>query len=194
MERTLVLIKPDAVKRGIVGELIGRFEKSGLKIVGCKLIRASREFAQKHYPVTEEWYLKVGHNTLSDCKKYGIDVKSNLGTDDPLEIGKSVWKWNVDYLVSGPVLALVLAGNHAVENVRMMIGPTVPTLATPGTIRGDYSLESAISANALGRAIFNLVHASGTKDEAEREIKMWFKSDELQDYKRLEEYLYGEQI
>lgn len=194
MERTLVLIKPDALKRGIVGEIISRFEKIGLKIIGCKLIQVERDFAQKHYPVTDEWLLKVGNNTLTDCTKYGIDVVKNLGTDKPLEIGKLVWKWNVDYLISGPVIALVLKGNHAVENVRSMVGSTVPTLASPGTIRGDFSLDSAISANAVGRAIFNLVHASSSKEEAEREIEMWFSKNEIHDYKRLEEYLYGEQV
>ena len=194
MERTLVLIKPDALKRGIVGEITSRFEKVGLKIVGCKMVKVDRAFAQKHYPVTDEWYMKVGNNTLTDCEKYGIDVVKNLGTDKPLEIGKLVWKWNVDYLVSGPIIALVLEGNHAIENVRMMVGATTPTVAVPGTIRGDFSLESAIFANSLGRAIFNLVHASSSTDEAEREIKMWFDKSEIHDYKRLEEYLYGEQI
>ncbi len=194
MERTLVLIKPDALKRGIAGEIISRFEKVGLKIVGCKMTKVDADFAQQHYPVTKEWYLKVGNNTLADCEKYGIDVMSNLGTADPLAIGKLVWKWNIDYLTSGPVIALVLEGPNAIENVRMIVGPTVPTNAPPGTIRGDFSLDSAVSANAIGRAIFNLVHASSSPEDAKREIKMWFDDNELWEYKRLEEYLYGEQI
>lgn len=194
MERTLVILKPDALKRGIVGEIISRFEKVGLKIIACKMVKVDKSFAKRHYPTSKEWFLKVGNNTLSDSKKYGIDVKKNLGTTDPIEIGKLVWEWNVDYLTSGPVIALVLEGFHAIDNVRMMVGPTVPTIAPPGTIRGDFSLDSAVSANAIGRAIFNLIHASSSKEDAKREINMWFKPEELMEYKRLEEYLYGEQI
>jgi len=192
MEQTLVLIKPDAIKRGVAGEIISRFEKSGLKITAVKMVHATRELAEKHYPTTNEWLIKVGKNTLSDCDKYGIDVKANFGTEDPKTIGKKVWEWNLEFLMSGPVLALILEGNHAIENVRMMVGMTIPTLAVPGTIRGDYSLESTISANAKGRAVYNLVHASGSHDEAKREINLWFKPSEIFKYKRLEEYLYGE--
>jgi len=191
-EQTLVLIKPDAVKRGVAGEIVSRFEKAGLKLVGAKMVHPTRELAEKHYPTTKEWFLKVGKNTLSDCEKYGIDVEANLGTSDPEKIGRKVWEWNLEFLMSGPMFAMVLEGNHAVENVRMMVGTTIPTLAVPGTIRGDYSLESTISANAKGRAVYNLVHASGNHEEAEREIKLWFKPSEIFKYKRLEEYLYGD--
>jgi len=191
-EKTLVLIKPDAVKRGLVGEFIARFEKASLKIIGFKMVQADRQLAGKHYPTTKEWLLKVGRNTLSDCKKYGIDVCESLGTDNPLEIGQMVEGWNKEFLMSGPVIVLVLAGDHAIENVRMIVGSTIPTIALPGTIRGDYALDSAISANARKRAVYNLIHASGSKDEAEREITLWFKKGELFSYTRLEEYLYGE--
>lgn len=191
LEKTLVLIKPDALKRGIAGELISRFEKAGLKMVGMKMVSADEKLAEKHYPVTNEWYLKVGNNTLADCKRYSIDVKEAMGTDDPMEIGRMVGKWNKDFLMMGPVIAIIFEGNHAVENVRNIVGSTIPTLAAPGTIRGDYSLESAISANSRKRAVYNLVHASGTPSEAEREIKLWFNKDEMHNYQRIEEILYG---
>ncbi|HEY5601445.1 MAG TPA: nucleoside-diphosphate kinase [Patescibacteria group bacterium] len=191
LEKTLVLVKPDALKRGIAGELISRFEKAGLKMVGMKMVSADEKLAEEHYPVTDDWYLKVGNNTLSDCKKYAINAKETMGTDDPMVIGKMVGKWNMDFLMSGPVVAIIFEGNHAIENVRNIVGSTIPTLAAPGTIRGDYSLESAISANSRKRAVYNLIHASGTPDEAEREIKLWFTPKEMHNYQRIEEILYG---
>jgi len=191
-EKTLVLIKPDAIKRGVTGEMISRFEKLGLKIVAAKMVHATRELAEKHYPTDEAWFTKAGKNTISDCEKYGVDVEATMGNHDPDKIGRRVWEWNMEFLMSGPVLALVLEGNHAIENVRSLVGTTIPTLASPGTIRGDYSLESAISSNARGRAVYNLVHASGSHEEAKREINLWFKPSEIFKYKRLEEYLYGE--
>lgn len=185
IERSLVLMKPDAVQRGIVGEIIARLERAGLKIVGAKLIHPSEEIGQKHYPSTEKWFLKVGNNTIEDCEKYGIDLMESIGTTDPLEIGKKVKQWNVDFLTGGPVLAFVFEGVHAVERIRSHAGPTVPVLAPPGTIRGDYSLDSAIAANKRGRTIYNLIHASGDVEEAKEEIAMWFEEDELLDYRRV---------
>lgn len=176
-QQTLVLIKPDGLARGLVGEIISRFERVGLKIVKAKLVAASREVAEKHYPTTPEWLEKVGNNTLSDCQKYGIDVKETMGTDVPTEIGELVHGWNMEYILSAPILALVFEGVHAVEVVRKLCGPTLPLLAPPGTIRGDLSSVSAISENSEKKPIRNLIHASGTVEEAEREIKLWFGKD-----------------
>lgn len=183
IERTLVLVKPDGVKRGLIGEIINRFEKIGLKIVGLKLVHVDREFAKKHYPVTEKWLHKVGTNTLDDSKKYGISAKETIGTEDPIEIGKKIHQWNIEFLSSGPIVAMVLEGTHVIEAVRKLAGVTVPNLAAPGTIRGDLSSHSALSYNIQKKAIYNLVHASGNKEEAEEEIKMWFNKKELYDYK-----------
>jgi nucleoside-diphosphate kinase len=166
-----------------MGEIIKRFEQRGLKIVGLKMVYPNNEFAKKHYPVTEEWYCKVGKNTLDDCKKYEIDAKENIGTKNPTEIGKKVHQWNVDLLTSGPVVAMVLEGVHAIESARKMAGDTVPNLAQIGTIRGDFTGVSAISSNVKGRAIYNLVHTSKNKEEAELEINLWFDKKELHDYK-----------
>lgn len=179
-ERTLFLIKPDAVKRGIVGEIIQRLEKVGLKIVAAKLITPNDELASKHYPAADvSWLENIGKRTIDDCVKYGIDVKESMGTEDPIEIGKLVVGWNENYLKSGAVFAFVLQGFNAVERLRSIVGNTVPVKANPGTIRGDYSLDSAISANIEKRSIANLVHASGTIDEAKHEIDLWFKPEEI---------------
>ena len=179
-EKTLFLIKPDAVKRGIVGEILQRLEKAGLKIVAAKLTMPSGELASKHYPEADiSWLENVGKRTIEDCQKYGISVKESMGTEDPVEIGKLVVVWNEDYLKSGSVFAFVLQGFNAVERLRSIVGNTIPVKANPGTIRGDYSLDSAISANIEKRSIHNLVHASGTADEAKHEIDLWFKPEEI---------------
>ena len=174
IQRTLVLIKPDAMERNLSGEIIARFERVGLKIVKCQLIQADEKLASTHYPVTDEWLAKVGNNTISDCDKYGLSVEETMGIDDPIEIGKKVHNWNMQYILSSPVLAIVFEGTHAVEVIRKLCGPTLPLLAEPGTIRGDYSSASAISENIQQMPIRNLIHASGTPEEAEREIKLWF--------------------
>ena len=183
IEQTLVLVKPDGVQRGLVGEIIKRFEKLGLKISGLKMVYPKEDFAKKHYPVTDDWFSKVGENTIKDCERFGIDVKKNMGTKDPVEIGKKVHNWNVNFLTSGPVVALVLEGVHAIDAVRKLAGETVPTASMPGTIRGDFASSSAISANIKGRAIYNLVHSSKNKEEARQEIALWFNPEELHDYK-----------
>ncbi|MBI4036670.1 nucleoside-diphosphate kinase [Candidatus Daviesbacteria bacterium] len=177
MQKTLVLIKPDAMERGLAGEIISRFERVDLKIVACKLVQAGKELASAHYPVTDEWLSKVGNNTLSDSQKYGVSAKEIFGTEEAIAIGKMVHKWNMAFILSGPVLALVLEGTHAIEVVRKLCGPTLPLLASPGTIRGDFSSESALSSNMKNQPIRNLVHASGSVEEAKREIKLWFSHD-----------------
>lgn len=184
-------MKPDAVKRGIVGEILHRFERAGLKIVAAKMVQADENLAESHYPDSDEWKMKVGQRTIDDCNKYGIDLMVNMGTTDPLKVGEIVKKWNMDFLMSGPVLALVLEGINSVERVRSLVGDTVPVKATPGTIRGDFSLDSAIAANRRNRTIYNLIHASGSPEEAEKEIKLWFKNNEIVSYRRVHEDLYS---
>jgi nucleoside-diphosphate kinase len=182
IERTLILIKPDGVKRGLIGEITSRFEKLGLKLTGMKMVHANKDFAKEHYPVTEEWYKKVGNNTLDDSKKYDISAKDTIGTEDPIKIGEKVHQWNIDFLTSGPLVAIVVEGAHAIETVRKLAGTTVPNIASPGTIRGDLATTSALHSNSKNRAILNLVHTSGDKEEAEREIHLWFSNSELFKY------------
>jgi nucleoside-diphosphate kinase len=173
-EQSLVVIKPDGMERGLIGDIIHRFERVGLRVVNAKMVEVTRELAETHYPVTDEWLSKVGNNTLSDCQKYEVDAQETMGTTDPLEIGKLVHEWNVSYLMQKPVLALVIEGVHAIEVIRKLCGSTLPLLAAPGTIRGDYSSASALSGNVNQQSIQNLIHASGERDEAEREIELWF--------------------
>jgi nucleoside-diphosphate kinase len=180
MERTLVLLKPDALQRRIAGEIINRFEKANLRLVATKMVRPNEDLAHKHYPVERREFIEgMGHKTLGSYKEGGLDPMEDFGTDNPHTIGLQVQKWLANFLVSGPVIALVLEGNKAISKVREIAGHTIPAIADPGTIRGDYSDDSPIKANAEKRAIKNLVHASGDKAEAEFEINLWFNPDEL---------------
>jgi len=181
-ERTLVLIKPDGVKRGIVGRILARFEEAGLKIAALKMVQISREYAENHYPNTPEWIKGMGEKTLQTYRDQGKDPIQEMGTDDPMEIGNMIKQWNVDYLTSGPIVALALEGAHAISVVRKMCGFTLPAFADPGTIRGDFSITSPIVANELKRAVRNLVHASSDQEEADYEIGYWFSEEELCSY------------
>ena len=187
VERTLIVLKPDSVKRGVVGEILHRFERAGLKIVGAKFVLPDRELAHKHYKPSKEYFLAIGNRTLEDCERWGINPVDSMGTSDPEKIGEIVQVYLVDFLSSGPVLAVVLEGLHAVQNARSLVGHTVPLLAQPGSIRGDFGLHSAVSANFQKKAIVNLIHASGTLEEAKYEIDLWFKKSEVLDYKMLHE-------
>lgn len=179
MQRTLVFIKPDGVKRGLIGEIIARFERIGLRVVGAKMLVVNDELLRKHYDKDVAWYKKIGQGALEFWKKYGKDPAENLGTSNPVRIGKMVQKWLFEYIQSGPVLAVVLQGPHAVELVRKHVGPTYPLEAPPGTIRGDYYYDSPALANFDKRAVYNMIHASGSVEEAEFEIKLWFRVDEI---------------
>ena len=186
-EKTVLLVKPDGVKRGIVGEIIGRLEGRGLKVIALKMTSATAEHAAAHYPNSEEWMKGMGEKSLGNYSKLGIDPKEVLGTEDALEIGQMIQKWNVEFLTSGPVVAMIIKGVHAIAAVRKIVGNTIPAAAEMGTIRGDYSVDSAALANAGKRAIHNVVHASGDPEEAKHEILHWFSPEEIHDYKRAEE-------
>jgi len=191
IERSLVLMKPDTVKRGIMGEIIHRFERMGLKIIGMKMLHPDPEFVKKHYLTTDDNLKAMGKKTLADCEENDIDVIENTGTDDPLELGKRIWEWSVEFLSSGPVVAIVFEGPGAIENIRTQTGHTLPKKAEPGTVRGDFGLDSSAGSNMRNRAIYNLVHSSGNTEEAEQEIKLWFKEEDLLDYRRIHEDLYN---
>lgn len=188
VQKTVVLVKPDGVKRGLAGEILSRFEKAGLKIVAMKMVWVDKDLVQKHYPESRvELMRAIGEKTLSTYEKYGKDAAEDLGTMDPLEIGRMVNRWNIDFLSSGPVVAMVLEGVHAIDSVRMIVGNTLPVFAQPGTIRGDYSIDSPALANTLKRPVRNLVHASGNEEEAKYELELWFHEKELYTYKRADE-------
>jgi nucleoside-diphosphate kinase len=189
MERTLIILKPDAVQRGLVGDIITRFEKVGLKIIGAKMLVPAKDVANKHYPKDRHDFIEgMGQKTLDNYKELGMTAHEHFGHDDPHKIGLEVQKWLVDYLTSGPVLAIVLEGPHAVDIVRKIRGHTLPAKAQPGTITGDYSFDSSSLANSDMRPIRNLVHASGDAKEAEYEIDLWFKPDELFEYDTVQQH------
>lgn len=183
-EQTLVLLKPDAVARGIVGDIIQRFERAGLKIVAMKMVHPTPEMAAGHYAGPDAWISGMGQKTLDSFEAFGMDVQAVLGTDEPHEIGTMVLGWLIDYVSSGPVVAMVLEGVHAITAVRRMIGFTIPSRAEPGTIRGDYSIDSNTISSLEKRSTKNLIHASGNPEEAEQEIAYWFSPEEIVAYKR----------
>ena len=181
-EITLILAKPDALQRGLVGEIIRRFEMKGYQLLALKMTKPSKDHVRKHYLPTKEQLEGMGNKTLENFKKHGIDPMKEMGSTVPMEIGKIINEWNVDFLSSGPVVAMVFRGLHAVEIGRKIVGSTIPANADMGTIRGDYSSDSPLVANHEKRTIYNLVHASGSVEEAQREIKHWFAPKELHDY------------
>ena len=183
-EKTFVLIKPDGVRKGLLGEIINRFERRDLKVVALEMIQPSKAEMDKHYPKDEKWLARIGERTSTNYQKYGHDVKRDFGTTDFLKIGKEVRKWLIDFMVSAPLVKMVVQGVHAVDMVRKITGVTMPYSADMGTIRGDYSADSAISANIEKRAIYNLMHASETPEEAAHEIKHWFGKKTIFKYKR----------
>ena len=186
-EHTLLILKSDAVKRGLAGEIVSRIEKRGLKIIALRMFWASQEQVDDHYPKSQEWISRLGEKTLKNYKEYGIDPIKELGTNDPIEVGKQVRGWLIDYLTSGPMVKMVIEGIHAIKMVRKIVGPTMPADADMGTIRGDFSVDDATAANKDKRSIRNLVHASETPEEAEHEINFWFIPEEIFDYKRAED-------
>jgi nucleoside-diphosphate kinase len=183
-ERTFVLIKPDAVKRGLVGEIVARIEQRGLKIIAIDMITATDEMIDNHYPKDKKWITRIGNKTLGTYEKYEIDVKEELGTDDPEKIGKLVRSWLMAYMTSGPMVKMVVEGIHAIDMVRKMAGDTFPYKAEMGTIRGDYSVDSPVLANLGKRSVRNIIHASETQEEADNEIALWYDKNDVHSYKR----------
>ena len=158
IQRTLVLVKPDGVKRGLIGECIKRFEQRGLKIVGMKMEWIEKEHAKKHY-------------TEDITRRRGEKVRNLL----------------LDFITSGPVVAMVVEGVNVIEIVRKIVGETEPRTALPGTIRGDFSHISFSHADEKGKAIENLIHASSNQEDSKNEIALWFSKNELHSYKTVHE-------
>ncbi len=188
-ERTLIFIKPDGVQRGLSGEILRRFERAGFRIVGLKMVQATSTFLERHYPTDETFLRTLGGKTKEAFEAAGLDVKRETGSDDALAIGRAVRGWLIAYVASGPVVAFVLEGIQAVGTARKIVGDTLPFRAAPGTIRGDFSIDSPTVANVQRRPVRNLIHASGTLEEAVFEIGLWFRPEELFDYRRADETL-----
>lgn len=184
-ERTLVVIKPDGVQRTLIGEIIGRFEKLGLKLVAMKMCLPTEDFIEKHYTLDPEWRRITGEKRVRAAKEKG----EKLPTEDPFEITAVILEKLKKYMTSGPVVAMVWQGAHSTELVRKIVGGTEPRSSDVGTIRGDFVLDSYIMADADGRAVRNLIHASGSAKESEAEINHWFKAEELMDYRLIAEQI-----
>ncbi len=186
-ERTVLIVKPDGVKRGLVGEIVRRVEQRGLKVIGMKMIQADRKTVDQHLPKSQEWLEILGNKSLEDYVKNKLDPNKYVRTTDPLKIGKMVREWLFEYWMSGPVVAVAIEGVHAIDMVRKIVGNTLPAKAEMGTIRGDYSVDSAVLANLEKRSVHNIVHASGNPSEAKNELNLWFSKKEIHAYRRAEE-------
>ncbi|MFH1225918.1 MAG: nucleoside-diphosphate kinase [bacterium] len=177
MERSLVLIKPDGIQRNLIGEILSRFEKVGLKLTALKFLIPTKEQAHDHYVKNEAEITALGRRSIDGKKKGGQVVN-----DDPTELGKQIVDRLVRFLSSGPIVAMVLEGNQAIAIVRKLVGSTEPLQSDVGTIRGDYTLDTYAIADTDNRSVRNLVHASASPEEAEQEIKVWFEEKEIYKY------------
>lgn len=182
-ERTLVIIKPDGVQRSLIGEVIKRYERTGLKLVAIKMLIPTKDMVEAHYTLDPEWKLKTGIKNLQAYKDKGLVPP----TDDPVKQSDMILEKLKKYLASGPVVTMVWQGLHAVAIVRKITGGTEPLLSDVGTIRGDYVLDSYKIADDEKRAIRNIVHASGTVKEANDEIMFWFKDNEILSYNHIQD-------
>lgn len=181
-ERTLVIIKPDGVQRGLLGEIVSRFERTGLKFTAFKFLVATPEQCVEHYHKDEEWFLKKGNRIIEDLKNQNLPVDRTA-----LEYGKSIIDANVKFMTAGPVLAFVLEGNQSVAIVKKLVGSTEPVTSDVGTIRGDLTVDSYAHSALQDRAVRNLIHCSDAPEEAEREIKVWFDEQDIIAYKTAQE-------
>ena len=189
IEKTFLMVKPDGLKRGLVGEIFFRLEKIGLKLVSARMIQATKEQARDNYPGTKEWLIKMGEKTYNNYLGNEKAILKDLGTVDKEKIGKRIHESLVNYLTDGPVIITVWEGNHAVDIVRRLVGKTDPVIADVGSIRGDFGLDTPQLAVKSGRIVFKtIVHCSDAVDEAKREITHWFGSNykDLSDYQRVD--------
>ena len=184
-ERTLIIIKPDGVQRSLIGEVIKRYEKIGLKLVAIKMLVPEAKKIEEFYTLDPQWRVVTGEKSIEAYKKRGQTPSSV----DPLEVTKKILENLKKYMTSGPVVAMVWQGAHAVELVRKVVGGTEPLTSDVGTIRGDLVLDSYNMADIDGRAVRNIVHASGSIKEAENEIKHWFEKEELINYRLVQEQI-----
>lgn len=188
-ERSLILLKPDAVQRGLIGEIISRFERKGLRIAAMKMVWPTKDQALEHYLWSDEEKTKTGNRTLEIYKSKGIELNKT-----PIELAEAVQMKLVTFLSTGPVIALVIEAAHAIEHVRKLVGHGSPLQADVGTIRADLTIDSYLIADEADRAARNLIHASSSVEEAEREIKVWFKEEEIHNYElAIEKILYSKE-
>ncbi len=181
-ERTLVILKPDAVQRTLIGEIIKRIENTGLKLVAMKMIITDEETCFTHYNKDEAWFKEKGAIIIKNKQDAGVAVEK-----DALEYGKDIITALAKFMTCGPIIPMVFSGNKAVGIVKKIVGSTEPLSSDGGTIRGDYTIDSFDLANLDDRAVRNLIHCSDKVEEAEREIKVWFKEEEILKYSLINE-------
>jgi len=176
-ERTFVMFKPDTVQRSLIGEIIKRFEATGLKCTAMKMFMADEDRLFKHYNKDEAWFLKKGTGIVENLKAQGLPVEK-----EALEYGKDIIRANAEFMMSAPLVAMVWEGNQAVAVIKKIVGSTEPATSDVGTVRGDYTVDSYSHAAVEDRAVRNLVHCSDEVGEAEREIALWMKDNEIMNY------------
>lgn len=176
-ERTFVILKPDTVQRSLIGEVISRFERTGLKFVAMKMFVPDEANLLKHYNKDDAWFLKKGNRIIEDLTNQGLPVEK-----DAMEYGKDIIRTIVHYMTAAPVIAMVLEGNQSVAVVTKLVGTTEPSTSDVGTIRGDYTVDSYGHSSYENRAVRNLIHCSESPAEAEREIAIWFTDADLMNY------------
>jgi nucleoside-diphosphate kinase len=188
-ERTLVICKPDTIQRGLIGEIITRFERKGLKIVAMKMVLPTKKLSMDHYFWSDEEKEASGNRTIEALSSKGIEI-----TKTAKEYAEDVQRRLYTYLTAGPVIVMVIEGAHAIEHVRKVVGHGNPLSADIGSIRADFCIDSYVVADEVDRAARNLIHASGNKGEADREIKVWFSEDDICDYDLgIEKILYAKE-
>ncbi len=181
-ERTFVILKPDTVQRSLMGEVIRRFELTGLKCSAMKMFVPKEEQLLEHYHKNDEWFLKKGTKIVEDLMSQNLPIEK-----EPIEYGKDIIRTVVKYMTAGPVVAMVWEGNQAVAVVTKIVGTTEPSTSDVGTLRGDYTIDSYGHASYENRAVRNLIHCSDAVAEAEREISIWFSEDEIMQYTTAQE-------
>lgn len=183
-EKSLIILKPDAVQRGLIGDLIKRIEKTGLKLVALKFVVATEDQLWKHYNKDDAWFLKKGEAIIEQRKEVGLAIEK-----EAIEYGKDIIKALVTFMTCGPIVPMVFEGNQAAGIVKKIVGSTEPLKSEAGTIRGDYTLDSYALAGLDDRAVRNLIHCSDPAEEAEREIPIWFSPEEIISYRLVAEQI-----
>lgn len=183
-ERSFVAIKPDGVQRSLIGEIIKRFERTGLKLVGLKLVMATADKCWTHYNKDEKWYEDKGAVVVKNRTAAGLPIEKPA-----IEYGRDIIGALVKFMTCGPIVVMVWEGNQAVNIVKKIVGGTEPTTSDVGTIRGDLTLDSYELANLDSRAVRNLIHCSDKPEEALREIDIWFNQAELINYRLVQEQI-----
>ncbi len=183
-ERSFVILKPDAIQRSLMGELIGRLERTGLKMVAMKMMMATEDQCWKHYNKDDEWFLSKGQKVVENREKAGLPTEK-----EAIEYGRDIIDALVKFMTCGPVIAMIFEGNQAVGIVKKIVGGTEPLTSDVGTIRGDFTVDSYELSNLDSRAVRNLIHCSDQPEEAEREIALWFKPEEIIKYRLISEQI-----